>query len=347
MNMQQTSWAGKHARTALPVAIQPSSSRSLNVGLVVGPRFSQISLAAICDIFSAVNQVERVDRIRLHQVSITGAPVPAAGGLLFTPDTGLSCLHDRMARARGLDAVFICCGEAANSRFEKQLLNLFRSCRRNNVPLYSIGEEMSLLIKAGLADRATPHWSRLAYLREQRPDAELSENLYHLDGQISTCSGHAATLDFAVKFLAETVGADVAGAVCRQLLIGFPRDSSQSQIKVDHHRIRNAPTHLKLAVDAMYDNIEEPLALHEIARTAGVSLRQIERLFAAHLSASPGRYYRSIRLEVAKQMIEQTDLTLIEISAATGFGSPNNLSKVFKSQFGKLPREFRKLAKCG
>ncbi|WP_291733218.1 GlxA family transcriptional regulator [Leisingera sp. F5] len=346
MNMQKTSWAGKHARRAMPVALQPPFSRSLNIGLVAGPDFSLISLAAVCDIFSAVNQLEQADRIRLHRVSITGAPVPAAGGLLFAPDTGISCLYDRMARARGLDAVFICCGEAGISTFERPLLNLFRSCRRNNVPLYSIGEEMRLLVKAGLAGRATPHWSRLAYLREQHPEAELSENLYHLERQISTCSGHAATLDFAVKFLAETLGADVAGAVCRQLLIGFPRDSSQSQVKVDYHRIRNAPPHLKLAVDAMYDNIEEPLALQEIARASGVSLRQIERLFAAHLSASPGRYYRGIRLEVAKQMIEQTDLTLFEISAATGFGSANNLTKVFKVQFGKLPREFRKLAKC-
>ncbi len=241
--------------------------------------------------------------------------------------------------------MFICCGEAKNGAFEKQLLSLFRSCRRNNVRLFSIGEEMSLLVKAGIAGRATPHWSRLAYLREKYPDAELSETLYHLDGQISTCSGHAATLDFTVTFLVNTVGADVAGAVCRQLLIGFPRDSSQSQVKVDYHRIRNAPPHLKLAIDAMYGNIEEPLALQEIARAAGVSLRQIERLFAAHLSVSPGRYYRRIRLEVAKQMIEQTDLTLFEISAATGFGSANNLTKVFKAQFGKLPREFRKLAK--
>ncbi|KIC27100.1 GlxA family transcriptional regulator [Leisingera sp. ANG-M6] len=343
--MQETSWTGKHAPAAISVALQSASSRSLNVGLVVGPGFSQISLAAVCDIFSAVNQVERADRIRLHRVSITGAPVTAAGGLHFTPDTGIACLQDRMARARGLDAVFTCCGEAANSPFEKPLLALFRKCRRNKIPLYSLGEETSLLVKAGLAGRATPHWSRLAYLREQHPEVELSENLYHLDGQISTCSGHAATLDFAVKFLAEAVGADVAGAVCRQLLIGFPRDSSQSQVKVDYHRIRNAPPHLKQAIEAMHDNIEEPLPLQEIARAADVSLRQIERLFAAHLAASPGRYYRNIRLEVAKQMIEQTDLTLFDIAAATGFGSANNLTKVFKAQFGKLPREFRKLAK--
>lgn len=88
----------------MPAALQPSNSRSLNVGLVVGPGFSQISLAAVCDIFSAVNQVERADRIRLHRVSITGAPVPAAGGLLFTSDTGLSCLQERLAKPRGLDA---------------------------------------------------------------------------------------------------------------------------------------------------------------------------------------------------------------------------------------------------
>lgn len=346
MNMRKLFWSGTHATADLSASPQSESNRHLNVGLVVGPGFSQISLAAVCDIFSAVNQIERADRIRLHRVSITSAPVTADGGLQFTPDTGIACLQNRVARVRGMDAVFTCCGETANSPYEKLLLALFRNCCRKKIPLYRLGEETSLMVKAGLVGRATPHWSKLAYLREQHPEVELSENLYQLEGQISTCSGHAATLDFAVKYLADVVGVDVAGAVCRQLLIGFPRDHSQSQVKVDYHRIRNAPPRLKLAIDVMYDNIEEPLSLEEVARAAGVSLRQVERLLAAHLSASPGRYYRSIRFEVAKQMIAQTELTLIDIAAATGFGSAVNLTKVFKAQFGQLPRELRKLAKC-
>jgi transcriptional regulator GlxA family with amidase domain len=244
-----------------------------------------------------------------------------------------------------LDAVFVCCGRHAAGTYEKPLLNLFRNCRRHSIPLFSLGDEMSLLVKSGFAERATPHWSKLAYLREKYPEAELRETLYHLDTQIGTCSGHAAVLDFAVRFLAETLGADVAGAVCRELLIGFPRDSGQDQIKVDYHRIRNAPHKLKLALDAMHGNIEEPLSLDEISQAAGVSLRQVERLFGTYLSTSPGRYYRNLRLEVARQMVEQTDLTLFEIAAATGFGAANSLSKVFKAQFGKKPREFRMLAR--
>ncbi len=343
MNTQMCPQVSPVGQFAGPAAPQIARARKLKVALVIGPGFSQISLAALGDIFLTANQTSGANCIDVLRVSVTGAPVSTNGGLQFVPNLNLEDLQARLGRSRGLDAVFICCGEDTLGAFSQPLLNLFRSCRRHRVPLYSSGEELSLLLQSGIAGRATPHWSRLARLRENHPDVEISEDLYHFDGQISTCSGRAATLDFAVQFVSDTLGADMAAAVCRQLLISFPRKANQRQVMFDYHRIRNAPEKLRMILETMHENVEDPISLHEISSMFGISLRQIERLFARHLSASPARYYRTIRLEIARQLVEQTDLSQVEISAATGFGSPSNLAKVFKARFGKLPSEFRKM----
>ena len=345
MNVHNSPWTELRVPVSNPSVARAIDGPVLNIALVVGPGFSPIGLAAVSDVLTTVNRLGNPEKVSLKRVSVTDEPVSGSGGLQFAPDQKLEELKAGLKQARGLDAIFTFCGKGATEEFERPLLNLFRDCQRYSVPLFSLGDEMGLLIKSGFARRATPHWSKVALLREKYPEADLSETLYHLDARIGTCSGHAAALDFAVRFLTGALGADVAGAVCRELLIGFPRDAEQRQNKVDYHRVRNAPDKLKLALDAMHGNIEEPLSLDEVSRAAGVSLRQVERLFGTYLSTSPGRYYRNLRLEVARQMVEQTDLTLFEIAAATGFGAANNLSKVFKARFGKKPREFRKLAR--
>ena len=91
----------------------------------------------------------------------------------------------------------------------------------------------------------------------------------------------------------------------------------------------------------MEENIETPLAPHEIAAMLKISTRQLERLFGKYLNTSPKRYIMEMRLHRARNLIVQTEQSVAEIAMACGFNSTSHFSKVFRSQFGVSPLSHR------
>ena len=94
-------------------------------------------------------------------------------------------------------------------------------------------------------------------------------------------------------------------------------------------------------IELMEANIEQPLTTQELAECIGISKRQLERLFRAHLQKTPTHYYQSLRLKESKRLLEQTTLSIVEIAVACGFLSAGHFSKRFRLQYGSTPREAR------
>ena len=136
-------------------------------------------------------------------------------------------------------------------------------------------------------------------------------------------------------------GNDLATQVSEQCIVDRIRGGE------DHQRmpvgVRLGVHHAKLldAIRLMEANLEEPLSQVELARYAGLSRRQIERLFIKHLGRSPTQYYRELRLERARQLLHQTDLLMIDVAMACGFDSASHFSKCYRQRYGSTPHEER------
>ena len=87
----------------------------------------------------------------------------------------------------------------------------------------------------------------------------------------------------------------------------------------------------------MENNIEEPLSQKDLAAKANISLRQLERLFKKYLYCTPAKYYLNLRLNNAKQLLNQTSMSVLSVALACGFVSASHFSKCFKDFFGKAP----------
>ena len=87
----------------------------------------------------------------------------------------------------------------------------------------------------------------------------------------------------------------------------------------------------------MEANIEEPVSPSELARQVGLSTRQLERLFRRYLNRSPKRYYMELRLGKARNLLMQTDMSVINVALACGFASPSHFSKCYRSQYNSTP----------
>jgi len=97
------------------------------------------------------------------------------------------------------------------------------------------------------------------------------------------------------------------------------------------------------AVTLMEANIEEPMSLDELAHYVGVSRRQLERLFQKYLNCVPTRYYMDLRLSRARQLLLQTEKSIVDVALACGFVSAPHFSKCYRDLFGVPPRNDRRL----
>jgi transcriptional regulator GlxA family with amidase domain len=68
-----------------------------------------------------------------------------------------------------------------------------------------------------------------------------------------------------------------------------------------------------------------------------MSTRQLERLFRRYLNRSPKRYYMELRLEKARNLLLQTDMSVINVALACGFTSPSHFSKCYRAHFNRTP----------
>ena len=96
-------------------------------------------------------------------------------------------------------------------------------------------------------------------------------------------------------------------------------------------------------IQRMEANLEEPLSRSELAVEARLSTRQLERLFRKYLNRSPARYYLELRLNRARLLLLQTNMSVIDVALACGFVSASHFSKCYRDFFGKTPRRERGL----
>ena len=88
------------------------------------------------------------------------------------------------------------------------------------------------------------------------------------------------------------------------------------------------------------DNIAEPgFGVDSISKHFAISRAQLYRKLKALIDMSIGDYIKTIRLEMAMQLLREQKLNIAEIAYETGFSSPSNFSRAFKKHYGKSPSE--------
>jgi AraC family transcriptional regulator, regulatory protein of adaptative response / methylated-DNA-[protein]-cysteine methyltransferase len=87
---------------------------------------------------------------------------------------------------------------------------------------------------------------------------------------------------------------------------------------------------------------QEGATVEHLAERLGVGSRQLTRLFARHLQASPAQVARTARVQRAKRLIDDTSLPMTEIAMRAGFGSLRRFNAVFAEIYGRPPTQIRR-----
>ncbi|MBE7002214.1 MAG: AraC family transcriptional regulator [Ruminococcaceae bacterium] len=94
------------------------------------------------------------------------------------------------------------------------------------------------------------------------------------------------------------------------------------------------------------ENYAEKLTLEQIADAAAVSTRECLRCFRESIHQSPTDYLIEYRIQVAKKLLETTNLSITDIALRCGFNSNSYFTKIFRRSCGKTPNAYRKELEC-
>lgn len=130
---------------------------------------------------------------------------------------------------------------------------------------------------------------------------------------------------------------ELATWVADQMVYTDPRLPNHAQRAALHTRSQVRNSKLALALQVMENNIEDPLTPDEISEVVTLSTRQLERLFARYMGMSPKRYYLKLRLERARDLLRQTDMSVTDVCVACGFRSLSHFSKSYRKACGISP----------
>jgi transcriptional regulator GlxA family with amidase domain len=206
-----------------------------------------------------------------------------------------------------------------------------------------VGAAVLWLAEAGALNgvRTALPWALYADAGALADQALLTPHLFEIDGARLTCCGGAASVDFALTLIETLFGPALQAQVKEVLCVERVRGPDERQRVALQARFGMLQPKLTEAVSLMEANLEEPLSTDDIAQLAGVSRRQLERLFKQYLGSLPSRYYLELRLQRARQLLRDTNHSIVQVGLMCGFSSGSHFSTAFGALFGNTPREER------
>jgi len=235
--------------------------------------------------------------------------------------------------------LFLCAGIDVQAATTKKILSWLRREARKGILIGGLCTGAYTLAKAGLLDgkRATIHWENQDSFEEEFDEVILTKSVFVVESNRMTTAGGTSSIDLMLKIIADDQGEDLANAVADQLIYNSIRTDQDTQRLSVPTRIGVRHPKLSQVIQIMETNIEEPISPSILARDVGMSTRQLERLFRRYLNRSPKRYYMELRLQKARNLLMQTDMSVINVALACGFASPSHFSKCYRAHYDTTP----------
>jgi len=294
-------------------------------------RFTMLAFASAIEPLRIANRVAGKPIYSWALAGETGREAVCSNGAAFRVDMGL----DEIDR----DDIVLVCGGIDVQKSTKPVLNWIRREARRGVTMAGLCTGAYALAKAGLLDgrKATIHWENQDGFLEEFEEVRLTKSVFVMDGNRWTTAGGTSSLDLMLKVIAGDHGEDLANTVADQLIYSTIRTDQDTQRLSIPTRIGVRHPKLSQVIQMMEGNIEDPMSPADLAEEVGMSTRQLERLFRRYLNRSPKRYYMELRLQKARNLLMQTDMSVINVALACGFASPSHFSKCYRSHYNTTP----------
>jgi len=300
------------------------------------PGFSLFGLTSMLAPLRHANRTSNETLYEWHLVS-------ELGGIIFSSDGIEIKCHLSIQDVDRCEILIICSGNHPQTSITPALLGFIRQQSHYGADIGCQDTGAYIAAAAGVLDgyRASMHWENFASSVESFPNVDFVQELLVIDKKRFSCPGALAGLDMMLHLISEQHGNELATSVADELVYTQQRAHTDPQRRSLQIRLDSRNKNLIEAVQLMEKNIEEPLLISELVNHIGISNRELERLFKHHLQQTPKVFYRQLRLEKARWMLQQTRDSVTAISIACGFASLSHFTHSYQKMFSKKPSQER------
>jgi len=319
-----------------------------HIVIIVPPMASILNMAGPLEVFTRTitylkeHASATEETYAAHVLSVDSSTVVnTSAGLPIICEGGIESINYEV------DTVLIAgnTSEITESSVRQNLIN-WLNCNKNTFRrIGSICAGAFMLAEAGLLNgrRATTHWQVCDKLARLYPEVKVEKDpIYVKDGNIYTSAGISSGMDLSLALVEEDFGRDIAIMVARFLVLYLKRPGNQSQFSsvLMYQAVDYKP--VKLVLDWIIDHLYEELTVDVLAEKASMSPRNFSRVFLRETGITPAKYIEKVRLEAARRRLEETRLSLDEISNECGIGSADRLRRLFLRYMQTTPSNYRK-----
>lgn len=291
--------------------------------------------AAAAEIFQDRSDTFGDQWYALTTCALERAPLRTDTGLVLTAAAGQAAL---------LDADTVVVPGWRMGEVPESISTAVARAHRRGARIASICTGAFVLAAAGVLDgkRATTHWKHAARLAAEYPAVTVDPSVLYVDeGSVVTSAGSAAGIDMLLHLIRNDYGARTCNAVARTMVVPPHRDGGQAQY------VESAVPPRRSEFSKVFDHIRRhPARSHRIeslAAMAAMTPRTFFRRFRAATGRTPYDWLLYERIRIAKDLLENSKLSIDRIAGDAGFGAADTLRHHFRRVVGTTPRDFRNL----
>lgn len=306
------------------------------IDFVLLPQFSLIAFASTIEPLREANWVSGRSLYRWRLLTVDGASVEASNGMRVDADASISSV----ARSK---TVVVCASFDPQLYASRTLLSWLRKQSALGADIGAVETGTYILAKAGLLDgyRATIHWENIQSVANVFEKVILTDSIFEIDRNRFSVAGGTAGLDLMLHLIRQRHGHELAATVSEEFIYNRIRDAGDPQRLAVAHRLGIRHKALIDIIKRMEVSLEDRLSIDALSSAVGISAREVQRLFKAHIGTTPKRYYQRLRLSRARLLLRQTNESIFEIALQCGFNSAADFSRSYRTVYGKTPRSDR------
>lgn len=300
---------------------------------VLSPGVNAFDLAVACEVFGLRRPelgVEWYD----HRLAGVVRPVVVNGGFTLDPPFGLEAIEDA-------DTVIV---PACPHEPPTTMVEALRTAYERGARMVSFCGGAFALAAAGILDgrSATTHWMDIDDLARRFPKVRVETDVLYVDeGQVLTSAGTASGIDLALHIVRLDYGPEVANKVARRMVTAPHREGGQSQFAFTPVPVSGFGDAIGAVMDWMFEHVDEPMTVDQLARFAAMSPRHFARRFVEATGTTPVRWLTHQRILRAQDLLAATSLPVDVIASRVGFGTAANLRQHFRRETSTTPAAYR------
>jgi len=322
---------------------RPRSPATRNIAFVAFDGVSSLDLCGPLSIFTGAShflEAEGCNGYECRIVSMGGGPVATDLGAQFLSHA-VDAVRDWQIDTLVIPGAFSIDALTGDAGLVDWIAGQSGKVRR----FCSVCTGAYLLAAAGLAAgrRLATHWAHCANLQERFPNVKVeSDPIFVQDGSLWSSAGVTAGIDLALALVEADHGRALAMRVARQHVVYLRRSGAQSQLSVLLQAQAAGADRFSSLHEWLVTHLDDPhLTVDRLAAQVGMSPRNFARVYKAITRQTPGKAVEALRVELARRLLESTDLSISIIANRTGFCTEEKLRMAFHRHLKVSPRFYR------